>query len=330
MQRRRSRRKSPPGRGRGGFFQRLKLCGVVYNRNKFSMNKTSNKGRPQQSIPVFYTIRNQLEKMPKIQRKIAEFVFEHPEQVVNMSVRQLAQAAHVKSDSAIVRFYQSLGFSGYYDFRLSLATEIAGKSYHRMYEDITVDDDMKTVKQKLFQATMRMMDENISAIHEDLLEAAVTLIEHSQRLIFLGFGTAGTVAYDGYFKFSELGFNCHYSSDPHFNAVKLAEPREGDVIFAISYTGETRDVLIPAERARPPAKIIALTGFADSPVGAIADICITTVAEKKNYSTDVMISRLVQMSVINTIYLVTGLRQQGPQIMEKLSDIYRSVSYLRV
>jgi RpiR family carbohydrate utilization transcriptional regulator len=280
-------------------------------------------------IPVFYSIRSQIEKMPRIQRQIANYVVEHPEQVVDMSVRQLAQAANVKSDSAIVRFYQSIGFSGYHEFRVSLASEIAGKSYHRMYEDITLDDDIKTVKQKLFQATMRMMDENITALNEDHLREAVNLIEHSKRLFFLGFGTAGTVAYDGYFKFSELGFNCHYSSDPHFNAVMLSEPREGDVIFAISYTGETRDVLIPAERAKPPAKIIALTGFADSPVGSIADVCITTVAEKKNYSTEVMISRLVQISVINTLYLVTGLRQ-GPQIIEKLSDLYRSVSYLRV
>jgi DNA-binding MurR/RpiR family transcriptional regulator len=109
----------------------------------------------------------------------------------------------------------------------------------------------------------------------------------------------------------------------------LSEPRAGDVLFCISYTGETRDVLVPAERARPPAEIIALTGAADSPLKAIADVCITTVAEKKNYSVDVMLSRLVQISVINTLYIMVGLRQ-GPQIMDKLSNLYRSVSYLRV
>ncbi|GAK50452.1 transcriptional regulator, RpiR family [Candidatus Moduliflexus flocculans] len=283
----------------------------------------------QPQIPVFYTIRSQIDHMPRIQKKIAQYVFEHPTEVINMSLRELAQAIGVKSDSAIVRFFKSLGFAGYYEFKVSLATEIAGKSFHRMYEDISMEDDFRTVKQKLFQATMRVLDENLSALDEEQLEQAVTLIEQSNRLFFLGFGTAGTVAYDGYFKFSELGFTCHYSSDPHFNASILSEPRIGDVLFCISYTGETRDVLVPAERAKPPAKIIALTRAEDSPLKTIADVCIATVAEKKNYSVDVMLTRLVQMSVINTLYLMVGLRQ-GPQILDKLSNMYRSVSYLRV
>ncbi len=280
------------------------------------------------SIPVLHTIRTKFNQMTNIQQQIANYVLKHPELVINMSISQLTKASEAKSESAVVRFYKTLEFNGYHEFKVNLATEIAGKSFYQVYEDITLNDDIKTVKSKLFHGTMRIMDENISALHEDLLREAVELIEQSRRLIFLGFGTASTVAFDGYFKFSELGFTCHYSSDPHFNAVLLAEPKETDVIFGISYTGESRDVLIPADRAKPPARIIALTGFADSPLGSIADVCITTVAEEKNYRTDVMISRLVQLTVINTLYLIAGLRK-GPQILERLSNIHRSVSYLR-
>ncbi len=284
---------------------------------------------PRHSILVLHTIRTKFKQMTNIQQQIANYVLKYPELVINMSISQLTRASEAKSESAVVRFYKTLGLNGYHEFKVNLATEIAGKSFYQVYEDITLDDDIKTVKDKLFHGTMRIMDENISALHEDLLREAVELIERSQRLIFLGFGTAGTVAFDGCFKFSELGFTCHYSPDPHVNAVLLAEPKETDVIFGISYTGESRDVLIPADRAKPPAKIIALTGFADSPLGSIADVCITTVAEEKNYRTDVMISRLVQLTVINALYLIAGLRK-GPQALERLSNIHRSVSYLRV
>lgn len=277
---------------------------------------------------MLHTIRTKFKQMTNIQRQIAEYVLANPDSVINMSISQLTVASDAKSESAIVRFYKALGFSGYHEFKVNLATDIAGKSFYKVYEDITVDDDINMVKEKLFQGTMRILDENISALHEDLLKEAVELIEQSNRLIFLGFGTASTVAFDGCFKFSELGFNCRYTPDPHYNAILLAEPQEGDVVFGISYTGESRDVFIPADRAKPPAKVIALTGFADSPLGSIADVCITTVAEAKNYRTDVMISRLVQLSVINMLYIVTALRR-GPQILDRLSSVHRSVSYLR-
>ena len=278
---------------------------------------------------ILHAMRRKFKQMTKTHRQIASYVLEHPTKVINMSISQLTQVTDAKSESAVVRFYKTLGFAGYHDFKSHLATEIGGKAFYQMYEDIGLDDDIPTVKQKMFQHTMRILDENLTALNEDTLRVAVDLLAAAQRIIFLGFGSAGIVAADGCFKFAELGFNCHYSGDPHYNVVLLAEPRDGDVLFCISYTGESRDVLIPAERSKPPAKVIALTGFADSPVGKIADVCITTIAEEKNYRTDVMISRLVQHSIINILYILTGLRK-GSQAFERLSNIHHLVSYLRV
>jgi RpiR family carbohydrate utilization transcriptional regulator len=144
----------------------------------------------------------------------------------------------------------------------------------------------------------------------------------------LGYGTAGIVAFDGFFKFSELGFDCHYSPDPHVNAILLTNPQEGDVLFCVSYSGENRDILIQADRTKPIAKVIALTGAAESPLGEIADVCLTTVSEEKNYRTDVMITRLVQLAVVDTLYVVVGLRT-GPHIMERLTKTRHSLSYLK-
>jgi RpiR family transcriptional regulator, carbohydrate utilization regulator len=278
---------------------------------------------------TLHRIRRELSRMSRTLQLVGNYVLEHPTKVINMSISQLAHITGAKSESAIVRFYKALGFSGYHDFKTILAGEIAGKSFYQVYEDILLDDDIPTVKQKMFQNTMRILDENLTALNEEALQSAVDLVISSKRIIFLGFGSAGIVAADGCFKFSELGLTCHYSADPHFNVVLLTEPQDGDVVFCVSYTGESRDVLIPAERAKPVAKVIALTGSADSPLGKIADVCITTIAEEKNYRTDVMISRLVQQSVINILYVLVGLRK-GSQTMKRLSKIHRSVSYLRV
>jgi len=263
----------------------------------------------QDQMPVLRTIRSKFNQMTQTQQQIARYILDQPARILKMSISELTKATDAKSESAIVRFYKTLGFSGYNDFRVDLATEIAGKSFYYTYEDITENDDVDTVKERMFHGTMRILHENMTALHGDVLQKAVEILEHSQRIIFLGYGTAGIVAFDGFFKFSELGFNCNYSPDPHVNAILLAEPKEGDVLFCVSYSGENRDILIQANRVKPIAKVIGLTGSSDSPLGEIADVCIVTVSEEKNYRTDVMITRLVQLSVIDTLYIAVGLRK---------------------
>ncbi len=284
---------------------------------------------PQDQTPVLLTIRSKFDQMTHIQQQIARYILDQPARVLKMSISELTKATDAKSESAIVRFYRTLGFSGYNDFKVDLATEIAGKSFYYTYDDITADDDdVETIKEKMFQGTMRILHENMTALHQDVLQRAVEILVSAKRIIFLGYGTAGIVAYDGFFRFSELGFDCHYSSDAHVNAILLTEPREGDVVFCVSYSGENRDIVIQASRAKPIAKIIGLTGSLDSPLGEFADVCITTVSEEKNYRTDVMITRLVQLSVVDTLFVVVGLRK-GPQIMERLTKTRHSLSYLK-
>lgn len=281
-----------------------------------------------EQMPVLQTIRSQLPHLTHTQQQIARYVLDQPTRVLKMSISELTQASDVKSESAVVRFYKAIGFAGYHDFRVDLATEIAGKSFYATYNDITSSDDAETIKEKMFQGIMRILHENMMTLHCETLQQAVEVLEQARRIIFLGYGTAGIVAADGFFKLSELGLECHYSSDPHVNAVLLSNPQDGDVVFCISYSGENRDIVIQASHAKPIAKIVALTGSAASPLGAIADICLVTVSEEKNYRTDVMITRLIQLAVIDILYIAVGLRKGDPG-MERLTTTRHALSYLK-
>jgi len=159
---------------------------------------------PQDQNLVLQTIRSKFQQMTQTQQQIARYILDQPARVLKMSISELTRATEVKSESAIVRFYKILGFAGYNDFRVDLATEIAGKSFYYTYDDITTTDDVETVKEKMFQGIMRILHENMTSLHRDVLERAVEILEHARRLIFLGYGTAGIVAFDGFFKFSEL------------------------------------------------------------------------------------------------------------------------------
>ena len=153
---------------------------------------------PQNQTSVLPTIRSKFSQMTQIQQQIARYILDQPARVLKMSITQLTKATDAKSESAIVRFYKALGFSGYNDFRVDLATEIAGKSFYYTYDDITIEDDVETIKEKMFQGTMRILHENMTALHRDVLQSAVEILESAKRIIFLGYGTAGIVAFDGF------------------------------------------------------------------------------------------------------------------------------------
>lgn len=292
------------------------------------MKKKKNFLQNNSSISIISSIRRALKKMPPTQKKIADYILKNPQKVIMISISQLAMESGAKSESSVVKFYRNLGFSGYHDFKVSLATEIAGKSFYYSYEDITEKDDIDAIKRKIFQGAIKTLDENQTVLSADLLENVVLTIEKANRLIFLGFATSASVAMSACFSFSRLGIDCYFSQDPHINAIRLTEPKDGDVIFAISNSGESKDVVIPIEQAKPMAKVIALTGVADSPLDKLADVSIVTVSEEMNYRTDAMITRLVQMAVIETLFTTMAVRI-GPRALDRLSKTRKSLSYLK-
>lgn len=282
----------------------------------------------QGAIPVLATIRAKLPDMTGVQQRIGRFVLSNPERSFNLSISELARETGAKSESTIVRFYRLLGFTGYHDFKVTLATEVAGNSFYHSYEDVTDMDDVAAIEKKIFHGAIRTLDDNLRLLDVGALQEAVELLAASKRVFLLGFATSAAIAYDAYFRFSAIGLDCHWSSDPHVNAVLLSEPREGDVIFAISNSGETRDVVEPAGRARPTAKVIALTGHPRSQLGAIADVCLSVVSEEMNYRSDVIVSRVVQTAVIGTLFVCLSARK-GVAGKGKLKRTRQSLSYLK-
>lgn len=281
-------------------------------------------------VDILAEIKRTLDSLPTVQQRIASYVIEHPQDVVRMSISHLAMETGAKSEASIVKFYRSLGFSGYHDFKVTLATQIAGSSFHRpdMANEIQVHDDMPSIRQKIFLSSMHVLEENNTTINDSVLEETVNILEQAKRVIILGYGTSAVAAYDLFVKLSRLGIDCHFSLDAHVNALSLAQPREGDVLFAISYSGESRDVVLQAEQVRGTAKIIALTGEADSPLAEISNVCIAVKSFETAYRIDAMVSRMVQITIIDILFTALAIRG-GDAALARLTRSRQGLSFLK-
>ncbi len=277
---------------------------------------------------ILPAIRKKLPEMSKTQQAISRFIIENPEQVVKMSITQLADACGAKSESTVVRYYRQFGLTGYNDLKVSLAAELAENSYYRPYDDITGKDNLDTLKQKIFNGAIRVLDANLSLLDTAPLEAALALLEQAERVFFMGFAISAAMADMACFKFAKLIPSCRAMSDPHVAASALSLPMAGDVVFAISHSGESKDLIIPVEKAQPLVKVLALTGSEASPLANIADVVIPCVSEEMTYRTDAAMARMAQMAIIETLYIGLCIRR-GDAALEALHTAYNSTSYLK-
>ena len=64
------------------------------------------------------------ENFNQVEEDIAKFVLDDPKSVINLSVREFASQLFI-SPSAIVRFTKKIGLTGYSDFKMKIASELA-------------------------------------------------------------------------------------------------------------------------------------------------------------------------------------------------------------
>lgn len=252
------------------------------------------------------------------QQRIATYIMENPSNIIKHSITELAQNAGVKSEASVVRFYRMLGFSGYKDFKIQIAQELASRTFYHSHEDINIDDTTLSIKEKIFRGAVSALDTSVQCQNEGVYETACKLINHANRIIFLGYAASAAMCYYAHFRFIELGFNCHFSADPHINAALLARPNPKDLLFCISHSGETRDIINPLIRiAHKEVSTILITGTENSTLGSLADVVLLTRAEEQNLVTDAMSSRVAQLCTIDALFSMVSL-QRGEDALSRL------------
>lgn len=72
---------------------------------------------------VLSQIKKRLEYMTPVERRIADFMLNNPNKVINMPVKEIAKNSET-SDAAIVRFAKRIGLKGIKELKVELAKEI--------------------------------------------------------------------------------------------------------------------------------------------------------------------------------------------------------------
>ena len=177
------------------------------------------------------------------------------------------------------------------------------------------------------RATHDLIDsvrESLALVNPDQVEKMVAemLVSTDRRILVLGAGRTGLIGRAFAMRLMHLGFQVYVMGETITPSIG-----RGDLIIALSGSGATKLVVTAAEIGKTiRAKIIAITSYADSDLGKLADQVVlikgrTKVADEKDYFLRQLMGDYEPMAPLGTVFeisLMTFLDGVVVELMHRL------------
>jgi DNA-binding MurR/RpiR family transcriptional regulator len=266
-------------------------------------------------------IRQRYAGLAQSDKKLADFILAQPDEARHLSSQQLAAEAGV-SQSSVVKFAQKMGFKGFPAMKLALSEALASNPNPQsvpVHNQIRGDDPLRIVGEKLIKDNIAAMHASLDVNAEDKLLEAVALLRNARRVVLTGIGASGLVAQNFSWKLMKIGITAVAEQDMHALLATVQAMTQDDLLLAISYSGERREINLAADEAlRVGGKILAITGFSPNKLQQRASHCLYTIAEEQATRSAAISSTSAQMMLTDLLFM--GLVQQD---LERAPDRIR-------
>ncbi len=255
------------------------------------------------------------------ERRIADFVLDNPELVLNLTIEELA-AKTLSSYATVNRLCKRLGYTGYKDFKSSLINDVI---YNRgvdklIYSQaITKDASTKVIAEKIYTLALNILEDGYKIMDSTIVDQAVDLMIGASMICCIGAGTSGISARYAGSKFFRIGLPTYNDNDSTHYRMQIALMTEKDVLFAISSSGRT-SVIIDAVRfaKKNGVKVISLSDYAVSPLTKISDLNLFTTPRNSNMFMTIDMPLIIgQITIIDILYSCCCVR-----LAEKAAEKY--------
>ncbi|QQE73571.1 MurR/RpiR family transcriptional regulator [Brevibacillus composti] len=251
-----------------------------------------------------------IEELKPSERKAAEFILAHPEEVVKLSVQKLADLSGV-SEATIIRLTRSLNMKGFQELKLRIAGDLNKQTSMGSYQEIMMEGSVESIMQAVSWNNIQSIQDTLSVLSGEEVARAAEAMARARKIDVYGVGASAVIAADIRQKFSRINLWCEAYSDFHAQLTSAVTLKERDVAFGISYSGQTEDIIQSLMEAKQQgATIITLTKFGPSPVADLADIRLYTSSVEKSIRSGAMASRIAQLNVIDILFITLVSRRQ--------------------
>ncbi len=238
--------------------------------------------------------------LTRTEQKIADVISQDPESTVYATLTDLAEKAGT-GETSVLRFCRKLGFRGYQAFKLSIAQDLV-TPVKSMHSEIQESDDLGTLARKITAENIAALENTLALLDINELQKAITAIVKAQKIYFFGVGSSANTALDGKYRFMRLGFNVESVVDSHVMAMMATLMTSNDVVFGVSTSGSTKDIVDAIRLAKQNGVFfICLTSHARSPITQFANAVLLTKSKESPYQGGAFSSKITQIQVLDIL-----------------------------
>lgn len=259
------------------------------------------------------------------QRKIADYILTHPQDIIRMSVQELAKKSET-SPAAIVRFSKKVGYDGYPSLKIELASEIHAKEDSFIEDRPSLSGSFSNFLLQEQRAYLNTVRKTFDLINADTLETVIDYATNARRIFLTGIGASSNICTDLLVKLTRIDAPAVYYIDAHVQLANSIHLTPDDLVIAVSYRGNTNEVNTIVQRARKRnIKTVAITQNNGSQLSNLAEIVLPVPSEENEFRLGAITSRNSTQIITDLIYLgmiKNEVEKSSQDLIESRKAIY--------
>jgi DNA-binding MurR/RpiR family transcriptional regulator len=247
--------------------------------------------------------------------RLATWLLEARKQIVDLPISRFAQETGV-TETTIVRFCKGIGYSGYRELRLALVQSVGiakglqlGAVEQKLPE--SGDRSMLSLAKKIVTTNAEVLVRTPQLLDEQSLERAIEALLNATEVYLVGFGSSTPIALDLYQRLLRLGIRATVCSDPHILTVITTNLELRAVLFGITYSGQSRDLVDALQAAKERrATTIVLTSNGGATAARLADILLISAVHPEMAPRETVATRISQLAIVDVLCTALSLRRR--------------------
>jgi DNA-binding MurR/RpiR family transcriptional regulator len=253
--------------------------------------------------------------------RLAAWLLEQRGQIVDLPISRFAQETGV-TETTIVRFCKGVGYSGYRELRLALVQSLGIAKGLQVGVDERIppkagDGSLLSLAKKIVATNTDVLMWTPQLLDEQSLERVIEALSNATTVFLVGFGSSAPVALDLYQRLLRLGIRANNCSDPHILTVITTNLDPGAVLFGITYSGKSRDLVDALKAAKErKATTVVLTSNGGAAAARLADILIISALQPEMKARETVATRISQLAIVDILCTALTLKMRKSNTVE--------------
>lgn len=271
-------------------------------------------------------IRTQYHNLTKSQRRIADYISEHGDEVLTNSITTLSRRIGT-NPPALTRFFQAIHYKGFGEFKFLYEKALIAPLGSA--QNVSHNDDVRTVINKLMTMHREALGDTFLLLDSHTVARAVDAICKAGKVHIFADGGPGASATFAYMLLLQIGVTCNYFTDRVLSIMGAGQLVKGDVAIGITYSGNSGTVVDALGiAAKCGATTIGITAHANSPLAKQADLplCYSLkIADDLRY---LHIARMCEIAIFGVIQSLV-LNRTPPHLVKNLEFSKSAITFGR-